>query len=204
MTEIAVLPDHNLLSTEVFVPHPAETGNLYGRDAEGACVDAMHRLADLDPWVSGGTVLGLIRDGGAIPHDTDVDICVMNEWHGPKSITDITSRFDTDDYLETFRVCYDGRPCKTNLIDTKRGVVVDVYYCYQGFEDGFVWMFAPGACIRKPEHLLHGRMEVDTAWGRLVLPYPAEEYLECRYGENWRVPEDTCGSWRYAPGRLAW
>lgn len=157
-------------------------------------------------WVSGGTALGLVRDGGFIDGDTDIDLCFRGDLGSPLTRDEVVAAFPEPESYALIRTTeYDKRLSQVAVWDRRSSTIVDIYCCYDGFEDGHLWMFAEGACIRKPARFIDGAREVDTPVGRYPMPQPAEEYCAWRYGEGWRVPDAYKGAWRKAsPARVEW
>jgi len=153
-------------------------------------------------WVSGGTALGLIRDGALIPTDSDVDLCFLADWDNPPPLDEFPAMLEAVGGRLFRTTTYDGKP--SQVAGLVKGRILDFYYCYSGLEPGFLWMLAQGACIRKPAHLIANRALVDTPLGAFWLPQPAEEYVEWRYGTMWRTPESDISIWGNTPARRTW
>lgn len=176
-----------------------------GKDVEGACRQAVGRIKHLPYWLSCGTLLGLVRDGGAIAGDIDIDICIDADWDSdPVDRDELRAAFGSD-YTPAYEMLYDQRLVEAMFYDKDRDVFVDVYCQYRNFISGQSWLFAWRSCLSFPERFILDRCEQDTPWGKFVLPFPVEEYLEHHYGENWKTPEPRLdGSWWQAPSRVQW
>ncbi len=132
-------------------------------------------------WLSAGTALGFHRGGGFIPHDTDIDVGVEG-LHPDLVQAFINGGFAEYMFNQDFQRAF-----------SKGNVVFDIYiFNKQG-----------------------NKMVSDTSIGRIIKPYklftqlgaikfdgkeypapsPIEEYLEIRFGSDWRIPQKKKGLW---------
>jgi len=155
--------------------------------AKAALEQALWDTRHLNRWVDGGTLLGIVRNGDFIPHDSDIDIAVeLTPDEG------LVLELPPGNVLRTVR--WHHLPMQYSYdVD---GVCVDIFFYYSGIEEGFLVNSTPEWNIRIPVNLIdpisHG-----FAWQDMVLPTPArlEEYLEWTYGADWRVPKTFKGPW---------
>jgi hypothetical protein len=144
---------------------------------------SLRDTAHLRRWVDGGTLLGIVRDGDVIPHDTDIDIAVeltLDEG--------LVLEVPPGDVLRKVR--WHHLPMQYSYdID---GVCVDLFFYYSGIEEEFLVNCTPDCIIRIPVSLVEP-IRGDFAWQDMALPIPAmlEEYLEWTYGADWRTPKTT-------------
>lgn len=151
---------------------------LEGKDVP-AVMERVARNISGTYWLSAGTMLGLYRDAGPIPHDTDLDFAILG---GQCDI-----RMPED--FKLFRTIEaDGKIMQECYIDQRQNVVVDFAHywplpndkniLYTRGEDGSLYrtssLALPTKIIFYEDH-----------------PYQApnniEEYLESWYGD-WRTP----------------
>jgi len=173
---------------------------LEGRDSEIGrhLLRSGRRLVDdleadgHDVYIVGGTLLGIIRDGGLLPHDDDVDLAFLCKFESPIDIG-----------LESYRM---ERALKSRGYTVVRHSLthleveffndagqpdhyVDIFTGF--FRDGlYNQPFALRGPEVKPEDLLPvGNREIDG----VPFPEPAspEAWLSYAYGPNWRVPDPT-------------
>lgn len=140
-------------------------------------------------WLSAGTALGLYRDGDFIPHDTDLDIGTL----------EITGRFDEMDRAfdeAGFSRLEATHPSLTDKFQRAYlflGVLFDIYsYTREG--DTIVAYTDSGKLV-KPYGLFEDLNGVRFRGRAYPLPDPIEDYLEMRYGPDWRTPKTQKDAW---------
>ena len=146
------------------------------------------REAGVEPFLAYGSLLGAVREGGLIGHDSDVDLGYVSRWSEP-----------ADAVLESFRlqrrlvemgywvVRYSGMAFRVNVqeadgalrgLDVFAGILRDGHLYLMG-EVGAP--FEPSWIRPLGEVMLEGRS----------YPAPAqpERLLEAMYGPHWRTPD---------------
>ncbi|MGL5808737.1 MAG: hypothetical protein ACRCYQ_02190 [Nocardioides sp.] len=173
---------------------------LEARRAAGV-VDAMAGMAEeilrvmsedcgIDGWIAFGTLLGAARDGRAIGHDSDIDLCFLSDAATPAAM--IGELWSIARALRARGIPVQH---KAGCFVTARFKVpdggyagIDIYTCF--YLDGLLY---ETATIRSPmpiEAILPlGVIEFE---GRMM-PAPAdpEALLALSYGPNWRVPDPS-------------
>jgi len=151
--------------------------------AKAALDQALWDTRHLNRWVDGGTLLGIVRNGDFIPHDSDIDIAV-------ELTPDEGLVLELPPGTVLRKVRWHHLPMQYSYdID---GVCVDLFFYYSGIEEGFLVNCTPDCIIRIPVDLVEP-IRGDFVWEDIVLPIPAmlEEYLEWTYGADWRTPKTT-------------
>lgn len=155
---------------------------LEGKDGISILNQGLEQLKDKHCWISSGTLLGLYRDKQLIPHDTDIDVNVLDS-------SEI--KLEGFDLIRTIR--FDGKPMQTAFI--KDGIIFDIYYFYSGIKDGLAMNYNDCGVIEKP-------LEFITTLGTLEhngINYPTpsnlDAFLEWRYGTDWRIPKKSKQEW---------
>ena len=142
-------------------------------------------LRDFPYFIFYGTLLGMVRDGGIIENDDDIDFCVDVEHRQellqlvrPSGLYQI--REMDPDFIQMWRTI-DG--CRT----------VTDFYLYQDRGDylSWRWSFEPS----KTDESKHMHMDrsmllptADISWNDWVLKAPArpQDCVEWLYGERWQ------------------
>ena len=141
-------------------------------------------------WLSCGTLLGCVRDGDLIPHDSDVDIGVLHE--GDKDSL-LGAFIDVGFKLQ--RKCeVDGVLHEWTL--TMNGALLDIFFHFH--DDRGLYMCVPGpngahGQYRFPS--LQGTRTAMLASQEYPIPINAEQMLELQYGPSWRVPQAGWSFW---------
>ncbi len=151
---------------------------------------------DVKWWLSCGTALGLWRDGLSdkfLEHDTDIDVHVL----GQDSYEKILPLFyDTFNAVNTLR--YDGNTMRLwgSIKEEINDTAFDIYF-YEHVDDEYVCPTPYGTQHYKAEWFNPTR-DVMFKGKWYPLPDPPHEYLEHRYGKDWRTPTTTKVPWHKA------
>lgn len=136
-------------------------------------LDTGLELMDCKHWISSGTLLGLYRDKRLIPHDTDLDVNVL----------------DSPFVKLPFRLIrtqhYAGRVMQTAY--EHRDTIFDIYYFYTGFTDGHATNFNDEGVIEKPLRFIENIGVLKHQGKDYPVPTPIEEFLEWRF-KDWKTP----------------
>jgi SAM-dependent methyltransferase len=155
-------------------------------DATEAVVDALED-AGLEPFLAYGTLLGAVREGEVLGHDSDADLGYVSRHHHPVDVARESFRVQRHLASRGWRVLrYSGASFKILVTegDVTRGLDVfggflasgRLYLMGEiGTEFETEWIFP------RTTATLHGR----------PLPVPArpEKLLEASYGPMWRTPD---------------
>lgn len=138
-----------------------------------------------DYWISAGTLLGLYRDNGFIPHDTDLDVEVIGE--SPKL---------NDSFELVVEAKHMEAPMQTAYRHKDTGVIFDIYHFWE-----------EGADLINIS--LHGKMTMPAKFVQPLgefkgfkAPNNIEKYLEIRYGD-WQTPKQYKVSWEQDANNLS-
>jgi hypothetical protein len=130
-----------------------------------------------------GTCLGVVRDNAFIPWDDDLDLGVILGSNGftEESIEPVMVEFRKNDY-------YVAQPESSNNVIysslLKDDIRIDLVFHRVIAEQVYHW---PGVWF--PVKLFHRLKEITFLGNFFLVPNPPEEYLQVKYGPNWRIPK---------------
>lgn len=167
-----------------------------GRDEEhiAPLLDSMQvvlealQAAGIRPFIAYGTLLGAVREGGLIGHDSDADLGYVSDHEHPADV--VTESFDlqrrlVDAGFEVHR--YSGAAFKVVVLEgdgSRRGLDV-----FAGFvRAGTLYLMGEvGAPFDRS--WVHPLTEVELEGRTFPAPAAPERFLEAMYGTSWRVPD---------------
>ena len=127
-------------------------------------------------WITGGTLLGAVREGDFIIDDDDVDMDMIED-EFLAIMYDLKATFLRAGYIVRLK---DGRNPKMSIY--KSGFKLSI----GALKPSGKWLTRP---IQKYPSRLFSEEHFMTFKGvRCLVPFPPEEYLEHVYGLNWTVP----------------
>lgn len=139
-----------------------------------------------------GTLLGIVREGGLIGHDDDLDLAVVltsgdaraaaEEWN------DLRQRWAADGLLDD-ELAWDTYVHVRARSDS--GVTIDLFPSWVEAGRAYVWPHTPGTVAAEDLLPLAG---VSMGGRTITVPRRAEPLLESNYGPRWRTPDP---SWRF-------
>ena len=143
-------------------------------------LDTCVRLLEGYSWCFGfGTALGIYRDGGFIPRDTDIDVCVYDA-------DALALRKIFENEFELIRkVSVDG-VFHQLAFQASDLMIVDLCFFYTDGDD-YV-SHCEGGHWRDGSDVIGIPRMVDTRFGSYPVPEKIEDYLVSRYGD-WQTPK---------------
>lgn len=192
---LPVIVDKWGLVQRPFAGRPSSVVTTLAEEAEHI-MDVVRSSCGLESWIAFGTLLGAARNGAAIGHDSDVDLCYLSTKSTPAEMT--TELWSICRALRAagMRVLVKSGSFLTVQVKTPdgAGAGIDLYTTF--FLDG---LFYETATVRAPlprSALLP--LGVLPFEGRM-LPAPADpgRLLSISYGPDWKVPDP---SFKHQPG----
>jgi hypothetical protein len=156
-------------------------------DSIGTVIAALEE-AGAKPFLAYGTLLGAVRQGDFIGHDSDADLGYVSEHDHPVDASLESFRLQRRLTRAGFRISrYSGLAFKVIVRESDgaaRGLDV-----FGGFvREGTLYLMGEvGAPFRR--EWLEPRSEVSLAGRTFPAPHEPERLLEAMYGPGWRVPD---------------
>jgi hypothetical protein len=155
------------------------------RDYVGAAVGLAADIATLTDKVcfGFGSALGLVRDGGPIPHDDDIDLIVGFEQSEAASLTDALELLRR--HLEPLGYSVTGKHLAHRWVSRPGDKAIDVF---AGIFEGDTIAWYPGRRGSLTRELMFPVATMPLHGHSCPLPRDPAGYLEQVYGPTWRVP----------------
>ena len=139
-------------------------------------------------WIAFGSLLGAVRDGTMIGHDSDVDLAYLSAYEQPADVAREMFRISRTLREHGMKVSTRTASFCAVSVPSEHGHLtpVDVYACFY-LGDVLYETASVGAPVPRDALLPLGSIEFE---GR-PMPAPAdpEVLLEASYGPSWRVPD---------------
>jgi len=167
--------------TEVFNYVPwtmVEVENIV--NPEAYLLDTKRILEELrvNYYFAFGTALGLYRDNGFVPHDTDVDVAVMT--HDPQRVV--------DEFRQSYKIIRHvkyGDVWQQAVFRGEDGFFIDICFFY--LIDLKLTSYCEGGRWEDDPLVISTPKEIETKYGSFLVPRFIEKYLQIRYGD-WKTP----------------
>jgi tetratricopeptide (TPR) repeat protein len=163
-----------------------------GADGGRALVDVRDRLTaqGVPHFLAAGTVLGLVREGGLLAFDNDIDIGID---HADFDRETLVSMFDAD---PRFRVQETHRATPKIALEHWNGVSIDLFDFQH--DEGQVWH---GGAFTRWWNTPFGLAPIEAYGRTFQIPDPADLYLQECYGD-WRTPRPDFDAFYEGPNAV--
>ena len=156
----------------------------------------MREDCGIEGWISFGSLLGAARNGHAIGHDSDIDLCFLSTAATPAGMSADLWRIARALRRAGMRVTHaSGSFITVRFRGPDGGAAgIDIYITF--FLDG---LFYETATVRAPvpREALLPLSEIEFEGRMMPAPADPAALLEVSYGPNWRVPDP---SFQHQPG----
>ena len=145
-----------------------------------------YRLAD-------GTVLGLYREGEFIPHDNDIDVEVL----GDAQLERIVQLFINSGMRLGRKAIYKGK-IQQLVFYTENHIIFDIVVWHK-LDDCTILNYSERGYRRSQDVKFFKKENLDSINFRgkqYPIPGAIEEWLEMRYGNDWKIPKTYKGDWK--------
>lgn len=158
-----------------------------------AIEDVLGRLRDeggVDAFLAFGALLGAVRDGHFIPHDSDADVAYLSRHRDPVGVA--RESFALERVMIragywTWR--FSSADFKVIVPDPEGGRAIDVF---AGFVvDGTFYLMPEVHAKDFDERVILPLGEVELEGRRVAAPADPEALLEITYGPHWRIPDPS-------------
>ena len=155
-------------------------------DATDAVIEAL-RSAGVEPFVAYGTLLGAVREGAVLGHDSDADLGYVSRHTSPVDVARESFEIQRRLRLAGWQTSrYSGGSFKIYVTEAEVTRGLDVFGGF--FDDGRLYLMGEiGTDFERDWIYPLGTADLD---GR-PMPVPArpEKLLEAMYGPSWRKPD---------------
>lgn len=171
-------------------------GNGNGLEMKPCCLkhlrETIFYLADLFNefqiiyWIDFGTLLGAIRSGRTIPHDTDGDMCLFLESR-PK-VLKLQNRIAKDGFYMSNKPTSDGH---IKIYRSKKNhMAVDLFFWKLDLDKGILKSGGLNEPKSFPNWWVEKLVSVKIFDKEVMAPREPEKFLRMRFGKDWKVPQN--------------
>jgi SAM-dependent methyltransferase len=150
----------------------------------------------IEGWIAFGTLLGAARDGKAIGHDSDVDLCFLSDQSTPAAMA--AELWDVARALRRAGLRVQHKSASFITVSFKVGdggrASLDIYTC---FYVGTLLHETATVRAEVPREAILPLREIEFEGHLLPAPADPDTMLRVSYGPDWKVPDP---SFRHLPG----
>jgi hypothetical protein len=161
------------------------------KDLSRCC--AMLESLQLNYRLAEGTILGIYRDGRLIPHDNDIDVDILvSEKLDERKLHNL---FVSNGFRLGRKVEYHRKIQQLAYYNVETYDIFDMIFWFQ--EADRVVNYSERN-FERTQDKKYFQSSSDVRFQGRSYPAPAllEEWLEMRYGKDWRIPKTYKGDWK--------
>ena len=143
---------------------------------------------DISYWLDFGTLLGAVRGGRSIPHDTDGDLCLFLK--DKERDLDLIPRFQKDGFAMNFiKPKFDDMLIKVTR-SKKNYMMVDLFFWEHDHFAGIYWGNGLNSPKSFPDWWLQKMEKIIMFDKEMLTPREPDKFLKMRFGKDWKKPQD--------------
>jgi len=149
---------------------------------------------DINYRISDGTILGLYRGGEFIAHDNDIDVEII----GNNKINQIITLFRSKGMKLGRKAIY-NKKIQQLVFYSKEHIIFDIVVWHLNENDGRLYNYSERDYerVQNAKYFQKDKMEyIEFKGHKYPMPTPIEEWLEMRYGSDWKTPKTYKGDWK--------
>ena len=165
-------------------------------DVADQILEVMRTECGIEGWIAFGTLLGAMREGTVIGHDSDIDLAYLSEQSSPAEMA--LELYDVARALRRhgLKVLAKSGSFVTVVFTSPDGgqSSIDIYTCFYVGEH-----LHETATVREvvPRSAIMPLIELEFEGRMLASPAQPDTMLAVSYGPGWRVPDPSC---KHEPG----
>lgn len=175
---------------------PFDTNTKMPNGADSVMFECCEILKDLNInyRISDGTILGIYRNGEFIAHDNDIDVEIIDD----NKVASIEKAFKKRKMILGRKVIYKNK-LQQLIYYTNENIIFDIVIWHLNENDGKLYNYSERDYerVQDAKFFQKDKMEfIEFKGNKYPMPSPIEEWLEMRYGTDWRIPKTYKGDWK--------
>ena len=157
------------------------------------CCNTLKSL-NLNYRISDGSILGIYRGGEFIAHDNDIDVEIVDDM----AVPDIEKKFKEKGMTLGRKAIYKGKIHQL-IYYTSEYIIFDIVIWHLNSENGKLYNYSERDYerIQDAKYFQKGKLDfIEFNGDKYPMPTPIEEWLEMRYGSDWKTPKTYKGDWK--------
>lgn len=144
--------------------------------------------------ITDGTILGLYRDGEFIKHDDDVDIDIL--YYNINQVKLIKGKLKKLGYIIGREAYYKGK-IQQIAFYLENGFIFDIIFWHKIENEIYNYSEEGYERIQNYKYFDIEKLDYINFHNKSYpIPTPTEEWLEFRYGDDWKIPKTYKGDWK--------